>query len=135
MQSKKPTYKKPFETIDRYEESTWVGNDKPIFENDYCAVFNDRYPVVEGHLLFIAKKNDPDTIAESYKLAYSWGEKWIKEGKMDGFNVGQNIGRAAGQSIFWPHIHFIPRKVDDYEGDAHNGIRLSIPSGDHNNYY
>ena len=34
MQSKKPTYKKPFETIDRYEESTWVGNDKPIFEND-----------------------------------------------------------------------------------------------------
>ena len=69
MQSKKPTFKKPFETIDRYEESTWVGNDKPIFENDYCAVSNDMYPVVEGHLLIIAKKNDPDTVAESYKLA------------------------------------------------------------------
>ena len=135
MQSKKPIYKKPFETIDRYEESTWVGNDKPIYENDYCAVFNDKYPVVEGHLLFIAKKNDAETIAESYKLAYSWGEKWIKEGKMDGFNVGQNIGPAAGQSIFWPHIHFIPRKNNDYEGDGHNGIRLAIPSGDHTNYY
>ena len=135
MPSQKPTYKKPFETIDRYEESNWVGNDKPIFENDYCAVFNDRYPVVEGHLLFIAKKNDPDTIAESYKLAYSWGEKLIKEGKMDGFNIGQNRGKAAGQSIFWPHIHFIPRNENDYKGKGHNGVRLSIPSGDHTNYY
>ena len=135
MQSKKPIYKKPWEKINHYDESTWVGNDKPIFENEHCGVFQDRYPVVKGHLLFIPKKNNQETIAESYKLAYYCGEQWIKEGKMDGFNAGQNRGAAAGQSIFWPHIHFIPRNKNDYKGDGHNGIRLSIPSGDHTNYY
>ena len=135
MQSEKPIYKKPWEKINHYGESTWVGNDKPMFENKYCGVFQDKYPVVKGHLLFVPKKNDPTTIAEAYKLAYYCGEQWMEEGKMDGFNVGQNRGAAAGQSIFWPHIHFIPRNKNDYEGDSHNGIRLSVPSGDHTNYY
>ena len=53
---------------------------------------------------------------------------------MDGFNIGQNIGAAAGQTIFWPHIHFIPRKNGDSDG-KHNGIRLSHPNGDHKEYY
>ena len=135
MQSKKPIYKKPWEKINSYEESTWMGNDTPIFENENCGVFRDKYPVVKGHLLFIPKKNDPKTISQAYELAYYCGERWIEEGKMDGFNVGQNIGVAAGQSIFWPHIHFIPRHKNDYKGDSHNGIRLSMPSGDHTNYY
>ena len=135
MQSKKPIYKKPWEKINHYGESTWVGNSTPIFENEHCGVFEDMYPVVKGHLLFIPKKNDPTTIAEAYKLAYYCGEQWIEEGKMDGFNIGQNRGKAAGQSIFWPHIHFIPRKENDYKGKGHNGVRLSIPSGDHTNYY
>ena len=90
---------------------------------------------IDGHLLFIAKENTAEYIGKSYSLAFQWGQDRIKEGKMDGFNVGQNIGKCAGQTIFWPHIHFIPRHKDDYEGDAHNGIRLSIPSGDHTNYY
>ena len=54
---------------------------------------------------------------------------------MDGFNVGQNIGEAAGQSIFWPHIHFIPRHKGDCDPKVHNGIRRSHPNGDHKNYY
>ena len=37
---------------------------------------------------------------------------------MMGFNVGMNIGLCAGQTILWPHIHFIPRNKDDYEGDG-----------------
>lgn len=128
MQSKKPIFKKPFESIDHYKESTWVGNSKPIFENDYTAVFEDRYPCVDGHLLFIAKENTAKYIGESYGLAYQWGRDRIKEGKMDGFNIGQNIGRCAGQTIFWPHIHFIPRKDGDSEKPggirhAHLGVR------------
>ena len=82
MPSKKSTYKKPREQINSYEESTWLGNDKPFFENQHCAVFYDKYPVVPGHLLFIPKKNDPDTVAEAYKLAYYCGEEWMKEKKL-----------------------------------------------------
>ena len=68
------------------------------------------------------------------QLGYYCGEQWVKEGRMDGFNIGQNIGAAAGQTIFWPHIHFIPRKNGDSDG-KHNGIRLSHPNGDHKEYY
>ena len=66
MQLKKPTYKKPREPINSYEESTWHANDTAIFENEHCAVFRDLYPCVKGHLLFIPKKNDPQTISEAY---------------------------------------------------------------------
>ena len=133
MPSKEPTYKKPYEIIDHYEESTWLGNDTPIFENDHTAVFKDRYPCVPGHTLFIPKQDTPEAIGESYKLAYYCGREWVKEGKMKGFNVGMNIGECAGQTIFWPHIHFIPR----HEGDAEikGGMRHAHPGADHKEYY
>ncbi len=135
MPLQKPIYKKPREPINSFEESTWHAKDTPIFENEHCAVFKDLYPCVTGHLLFIPKKNNAQTISEAYKLAYYCGEEWIKEGKMNGFNVGQNIGACAGQTILWPHIHFIPRKNGDTKPEQHSGIRLSHPNGDHKEYY
>ena len=45
----------------------------------------------------------------------------------DGYNVGINIGEAAGQSVFHCHMHVIPR----YKGDVPNpkgGVRGVIPS-------
>ena len=133
MPSQKPIYKKPREHIDKFEESTWFENDNPIFENQNTAVFKDLYPCTCGHLLFIPKSRDPNAIGESYKLAYYCGEEWVKEGKMQGYNVGMNIGQCAGQTIYWPHIHFIPRKTNDAEHPG--GIRYSHPGGDHNEYY
>ena len=97
MQSTKPTFKKPFEEINNYQESTWLGNDNPVYENKICAMFKDKYPVSPGHMLFVPKK--------------------------------------AGQSIFWPHIHMIPRVDGDSDPKKHNGIRLAHPKGDHTNYY
>ena len=82
MPSQKPIYKKAYEKIDSYSESTWLGNDKPIFENANTAVFKDLYPCVKGHTLFIPKHNPPESVGESYKLAYYCGNQWVKEGKM-----------------------------------------------------
>ena len=136
MPSPKPTYKKPREQINSYEESTWHANDTPFYETEHVAVFKDLYPCTEGHLLFIPKQNQPEYIGEAYKLAYRCGEKWMEEQKIDGFNVGQNRGECAGQTIMWPHVHFIPRKNGDIdEGHKANGIRLSFPNGDHKEYY
>ena len=56
MPLQKLIYKKVHEPIDCYEESTWLGNDTPFFENDYTAVFNDKYPSCKGHILFVPKK-------------------------------------------------------------------------------
>jgi ATP adenylyltransferase len=133
MPSKKPIYKKPYEKVDHYEESVWLSNDTPIFETEFTAVFRDRYPCVEGHTLFIPKKDTPEYVGKSYELAYQTAQDWVAEGIMAGYNVGMNIGNCAGQTIYWPHIHLIPR----HEGDADKkgGMRYAHPGADHYEYY
>ena len=45
----------------------------------------------------------------------------------DGYNIGVNVGEAAGQSVLHVHMHLIPR----YKGDVPNprgGVRGVIPS-------
>ena len=133
MPSRKPIYKKPYEKVDHYEESVWLSNDTPIFETEFTAVFRDRYPCVEGHTLFIPKKDTPEYVGKSYELAYQTAQDWVAEGIMAGYNVGMNIGNCAGQTIYWPHIHLIPR----HEGDADKkgGMRYAHPGADHYEYY
>ena len=133
MPSKKPIYKKPYEKVDHYEESVWLSNDTPIFETEFTAVFRDRYPCVEGHTLFIPKKDTPEYVGKSYELAYQTAQDWVAEGIMAGYNVGMNIGNCAGQTIYWPHIHLIPR----HEGDADKkgGMRYAHPGADHKEMY
>ena len=133
MPSKKPIYKKPFEPIDGYEESTWLGNDTPFMETKFTAVFRDRYPCVPGHTLFIPKENNPEFVGKSYGLAYQYGNDKVRADEIKGFNVGMNIGLCAGQTIMWPHIHFIPR----HEGDApkKGGMRYAHPGADHKEHY
>ena len=45
----------------------------------------------------------------------------------DGYNIGINVGEAAGQTIFHLHIHLIPRRAGDTE-NPRGGVRHVIPS-------
>ena len=50
----------------------------------------------------------------------------ILDEAITGFNIGMNIGKDAGQTIFHCHIHIIPRR----QGDTLNpkgGVRGVIP--------
>ena len=133
MPSKKSIYKKEYEPVNSVDESIWLGNDTPIMETDFTFVFNDRFPCVPGHKLFIPKENNSHFVGRSYGMAYDYGNEQIKAGKIAGFNIGMNMGIPAGQTIMWPHIHFIPR----HKGDAKKigGIRYSHPNADHKHYY
>ena len=133
MPSKKSIYKKPYEPVNRVEDSVWFSNDTPVMESDFTFVFNDRYPCVPGHKLFIPKENNAHFLGRSYGLAYDYGNERIKKGEIAGFNVGMNIGVPAGQTIMWPHIHFIPRHHKDSKKIG--GIRHAHPDGDHKKYY
>ena len=133
MPSKKPIYKKPYEPVNNVDESVWFSNDAPVMESDFTYVFNDRYPCVPGHRLFIPKENNAHFIGRSYGLAYDYGNEQIKKGKIDGYNVGMNIGLCAGQTVFWPHIHFIPRH--DGDSDPKGGMRHAHPGADHTDHY
>jgi len=119
--------------VSSYNKSVWPNNDTPLGENDKVAVFEDMYPVITGHLLFVPKENTAEHQAEAYRLAIKFGNDCIEDETIDGYNVGQNIGVAAGQSVMWPHVHFIPRKEGDSSPNAANGIRLSHPEGVHIN--
>ena len=133
MPSKKSIYKKPYEEVTSVDESVWFSNDTPIMETDFTYVFDDRYPCVDGHKLFIPKENNAHFLGRSYGFAYDYGNEQIKKGNIKGFNIGMNIGLCAGQTIMWPHIHFIPRK--DKDAKHIGGMRHAHPGGDHKRYY
>ena len=133
MPSKKSIYKKPYEEVTSVDESVWFSNDTPIMETDFTYVFDDRYPCVEGHKLFIPKENNAHFLGRSYGFAYDYGNEQIKKGNIKGFNIGMNIGLCAGQTIMWPHIHFIPR--NDKDAKYIGGMRHAHPGGDHKRYY
>lgn len=100
--------------------------DNILKEDFHVTVFRDRYPVTEGHLLFVPKYNTPEVVEDAFYDAYRHGLAMIENGECEGFNIGMNIGSAAGQTVMYPHIHLIPRRVGDVE-DPTGGVRNIIP--------
>jgi diadenosine tetraphosphate (Ap4A) HIT family hydrolase len=89
-------------------------------------VFKDAYPVTEGHLLFVPTYERFDNIVECFRGAYKFGFEGVEFERWDAFNVGQNCGKVAGQTVMYPHIHMIPRRHGDME-DPRGGVRHVIP--------
>lgn len=94
-------------------------------------IFADKYPVTPGHLLFVPTMENMECLVACYEAAYKWGYNGINNEHWDGFNVGQNIGSSAGQTVMYPHVHMIPRRNGDCQ-DPRGGVRHVIP--DKGNY-
>lgn len=117
---------KIFSTIpDLIEDSTapWT---EVLSEDYHVKVFNDKYPVTDGHLLFVPKHNTIGALTDAFEDAVRYGKKMVESGQWDGFNIGMNYGEAAGQTVAWPHIHLIPRRYGDVK-DPIGGVRNTIP--------
>ncbi|WP_315789590.1 bifunctional class I SAM-dependent methyltransferase/HIT family protein [Fischerella sp. JS2] len=96
------------------------------------AIF-DGYPVSKGHVLVIPKRH----VSNYFELPFQEQSAcWLMVNKVqeilsqeftpDGFNVGMNINRDAGQNMMHASIHIIPRYKGDTFG-AKGGIRNVIP--------
>ncbi len=121
----KDTYKVfPSEPSDIEEsKAPWT----ELVEEDYhVKVFRDIYPVTEGHLLFVPKFNTVAVLMDCFEGAVKDGIQRVQNREWDGFNVGLNYGKAAGQTVPWPHVHLIPRRNGDME-DPTGGVRHVIP--------
>ena len=92
----------------------------------HVAVFQDRYPVARGHLLFVPQYNTDDVISDCFETAMREGRRMVADGECDAFNIGINMGQAAGQTVMYPHVHLIPRKTGDC-ADPVGGVRAVIP--------
>jgi diadenosine tetraphosphate (Ap4A) HIT family hydrolase len=97
-----------------------------VEEDFHVMVFRDAYPVTEGHLLYVPKYNTFAILQDAFRDATIFGARMVQNGSWDGYNIGINIGEAAGQTVEWPHIHLIPRRKGDME-DPRGGVRHVIP--------
>lgn len=98
-----------------------------VFREDFhVIVYKDKYPVTEGHLLFVPKYNSLAVLTDAFEDAVRYGKQMVIEKVWDGFNIGLNAEKAAGQTVMWPHIHLIPRRNGDVV-DPVGGVRNTIP--------
>jgi len=86
------------------------------------AVFQDRYPVTSGHLLFVPQYHTDTVIMDCFRTAMQEGRRMVADGECASFNIGINMGREAGQTVMYPHVHLIPRRVGDC-ADPVGGVR------------
>ncbi len=94
----------------------------------------DLNPVTRGHMLVIPLRHEADffrtSAAErSAMLALLDEARSLLEREFhpDGYNLGVNVGVAAGQTIGHVHLHLIPRYHGDVE-QPRGGVRGVIPS-------
>lgn len=87
-----------------------------IYEDEYCVATMDISPATPGHVLILPKEHYKDLTEVDEFLAGKMlmaakliGERQVKKLGANGFNIVQNNGRAAGQTVMHFHIHVIPR--------------------------
>ena len=92
------------------------------YSDYHVSVFQDRYPVTQGHLLFVPQYNTDEVITDCLESAMRHGRRMVQDGECDAFNIGINMGAAAGQTVMYPHVHLIPRRHGDC-ADPVGGVR------------
>lgn len=90
-----------------------------VYEDEDFRVILDLGPAAKGHALILPKEHlkdvcelDPAVAAKVLPLGAKIGAAMKKSLGCAGFNLVQNNGEAAGQTVFHFHVHVIPR----YEG-------------------
>lgn len=105
-----------------------------IYEDEEFRVIMDAAPATKGHALVLPKNHyadiyeiDPEVLGRAIQV----GQKVIKHATKvlgcEGYNLLQNNGEVAGQTIFHFHLHLIPRYAD-----MDNSKLLKCPAGEAN---
>lgn len=91
-----------------------------LYEDDDFRVILDIEPASKGHALILPKEHyanlyelDDELASKALVLAKKMITKLTEVLGCDGYNVLQNNGPAAGQTVFHFHMHLIPRYNDD----------------------
>lgn len=93
---------------------------KTLYEDDLFKVILDLGPATKGHALILPKDHYanlfelPEEVAgDAMKLAKKMATKMKENLQADGFNLVQNNGEVAGQTVHHFHLHLIPRYKED----------------------
>jgi len=88
-----------------------------VFEDDHVLSFMDVFPQVRGHTLVIPKhsaarnvlEEDPAVLAPLILGVQRVARAVRAALEPDGVVITQFNGTAAGQTVFHPHFHILPR--------------------------
>jgi histidine triad (HIT) family protein len=108
-----------------------------IYEDEDFKVILDINPAAKGHALILPKEH----YANLYELPEELCQKVMVLAKRlathmteklgcDGFNLVQNNGEVAGQTVFHFHLHLIPRYKDGDNRDLLTWKHLSYQEGE-----
>ena len=93
---------------------------KTLYEDEDFRVILDLGPATKGHALILPKDHfanlyelPDETAAKVMQLAKKMATQMTEKLGCDGFNLVQNNGEAAGQTVFHFHLHLIPRYKND----------------------
>jgi diadenosine tetraphosphate (Ap4A) HIT family hydrolase len=103
-----------------------------LFESDFAYVRYDSNSLGAGHVIVVPKRHVADFFDMSgaeqgsvLALLNRAKKRIAQEHRPDGYNVGVNIGAAAGQSRMHVHVHLIPRYAGDVP-DPRGGVRCVL---------
>jgi len=98
------------------------------------AGFPDGFPLNAGHTLVVPRRHvadlfdlSPDEQSDLWQLVARTKATLKTEQGPDAFNIGVNVGAAAGQTVEHAHVHVIPRFKGDVL-DPRGGVRWVIPA-------
>ena len=105
-------------------------SERVIAENELAYAILDAFPVTEGHTLIIPKRHVSDFFS-LYQPERNAMQRLLEEQRQNilnadstvtGFNIGNNVGEDAGQTVMHCHTHLIPRRRGDVE-EPRGGVR------------
>jgi len=103
-----------------------------VLENDIAYVRFDSNSLTRGHVLAVPKRHVADFFEMTAEERSSVlgllvdAQRLIeRDHAPDGYNIGVNVGKAAGQSRMHVHVHLIPRYAGDV-ADPTGGVRCVL---------
>jgi ATP adenylyltransferase len=111
-----------------------MAEDRFVGANGLAFAVRDTAPVTALHTLILPRRHvasyfdlhDAERRAIDALLEHTRREIVQQDPSVAGFNIGINIGEAAGQTIFHCHVHLMPRRVGDV-ANPRGGVRAVIP--------
>ena len=104
-----------------------------LARNDLAVAFPAGFPVSPGHALIVPRRHEADFFSltgeeQAAVVALVNPVRAALDQKFgpDGYNLGVNAGKAAGQTILHTHLHVIPRYTGDV-AEPRGGVRWVLP--------
>jgi len=110
-------------------------SDRIIATNELAFAIRDAKPVTAYHTLVIPKRHVRDLFSITYAELTAMFELIHEQSALiqsedltvEGFNIGSNVGKQAGQTVWHCHFHVIPRRRQDVDSGSKGGLRHVIP--------